>query len=122
MNASTGPAIVQADMTVLLEVDHEMYAEARDALAAFSELVKSPEHIHTYRITPLSLWNAAASGHTPEEVVESLQRFSRYEVPEYTHKVTITGYTYKVKITEYTDKEKIIEYTDKVKITEYTTK
>jgi DNA excision repair protein ERCC-3 len=69
-------------MTILLEVDHEMYAEARDALAAFSELVKSPEHIHTYRITPLSLWNAAASGHTPEEVVESLQRFSRYEVPE----------------------------------------
>ncbi|MHC4841846.1 MAG: DNA repair helicase XPB [Planctomycetota bacterium] len=82
MNAPTGPAIVQADMTILLEVDHEMYAEARDALAAFSELVKSPEHIHTYRITPLSLWNAAASGHTPEEVVESLQRFSRYEVPE----------------------------------------
>ncbi|MDC1141486.1 DEAD/DEAH box helicase [Planctomycetota bacterium] len=82
MNAPTGPAIVQADMTILLEVDHEMYAEARDALAAFSELVKSPEHIHTYRITPLSLWNAAASGHTPEGVVESLRKFSRYDVPE----------------------------------------
>lgn len=77
-----GPAIVQADMTILLEVDHEMYAEARDALATFSELVKSPEHIHTYRITPLSLWNAAASGHTPEGVVEALVKFSRYDVPE----------------------------------------
>jgi DNA excision repair protein ERCC-3 len=67
---------------VLLEVDHPDYEPARDALAAFSELVKSPEHIHTYRITPLSLWNAAASGITAAQVLESLTRYSRYEVPE----------------------------------------
>ncbi|MCG3184268.1 MAG: hypothetical protein ICCCNLDF_02381 [Planctomycetes bacterium] len=77
-----GPAIVQADLTVLLEVDHPDYEPARDALAAFSELVKSPEHIHTYRITPLSLWNAAASGITAAQVLDSLTRHSRYEVPE----------------------------------------
>ncbi|MCZ7606009.1 MAG: DEAD/DEAH box helicase [Planctomycetota bacterium] len=81
MNAR-GPAIVQADLTVLLEVDHPDYEPARDALAAFSELVKSPEHIHTYRITPLSLWNAAASGITAAQVLDSLTRYSRYEVPE----------------------------------------
>lgn len=67
---------------MLLEVDHPDYEPARDALAAFSELVKSPEHIHTYRITPLSLWNAAASGITAAQVLESLTRYSRYEVPE----------------------------------------
>jgi len=67
---------------VLLEVDHPDYEPTRDALAAFSELVKSPEHIHTYRITPLSLWNAAASGITAAQVLDSLTRYSRYEVPE----------------------------------------
>jgi DNA excision repair protein ERCC-3 len=77
-----GPAIVQADLTVLLEVDHPDYGPARDALAAFAELVKSPEHIHTYRITPLSLWNAAASGITAENVLDALTRFSRYDVPQ----------------------------------------
>jgi len=79
---SRGPAIVQADMTVLLEVDHPDYEPARDALAAFSELVKSPEHIHTYRITPLSLWNAAASGVTAEQVLDALEKYSRYDVPD----------------------------------------
>jgi DNA excision repair protein ERCC-3 len=77
-----GPAIVQADRSILLEVDHPDYEAARDALAAFAELVKSPEHIHTYRITPLSLWNAAATGLTIEQVMGSLERFSRYEIPE----------------------------------------
>ena len=56
------PLIVQGDRTVLVEVDNPKYAEARDALAPFAELEKSPEHIHTYRLTPLSLWNAASSG------------------------------------------------------------
>ena len=82
MNDRRGPAIVQADLTILLEVDHPDYEAARDALAAFSELVKSPEHIHTYRVTPLSLWNAAASGVTAAAVLDALERFSRYEVPE----------------------------------------
>ena len=57
------PLIVQGDRTILLEVDNPLHAEARDALAPFAELEKSPEHIHTYRLTPLSLWNAAAAGH-----------------------------------------------------------
>jgi len=73
---------VQADLTILLEVDHPAYEQARDALAAFAELVKSPEHIHTYRITPLSLWNAAASGLQAAEVLDALTRHSRYEVPD----------------------------------------
>jgi len=77
-----GPAIVQADLSILLEVDHTDYEPARDALAAFAELVKSPEHIHTYRITPLSLWNAAASGVSAKIVLEALERYSRYEVPQ----------------------------------------
>ena len=64
----TNPFIVQGDRSVLVEVDNPKYAEARDALAPFAELEKSPEHIHTYRITPLSLWNAAAAGMTADEM------------------------------------------------------
>src|SRR5690606_23613116 len=79
---SRGPAIVQADLTILLEVDHPDYEQARDALASFAELVKSPEHIHTYRITPLSLWNAASSGITAAHVLDELARYSRYAVPD----------------------------------------
>ncbi len=75
------PLIVQSDRTVLLEVDNPLYAEARDALARFAELEKSPEHVHTYRITPLSLWNAAAAGQTADEILQTLERFSRYDVP-----------------------------------------
>jgi DNA excision repair protein ERCC-3 len=67
---------------LLLTVDSPFYADARDALAGFAELHKSPEHIHTYRLTPLSLWNAAAAGHTPDAVIEALTSFSRYEVPQ----------------------------------------
>ncbi|MHC4550675.1 MAG: DNA repair helicase XPB [Planctomycetota bacterium] len=76
------PLIVQSDHTVLLEVDGPRYPDARDALAAFAELVKSPEHIHTYRITPLSIWNAAAAGHGPGEMVEALTSFAKYPVPQ----------------------------------------
>ena len=75
------PLVVQSDRTLLLEADHPLYAETRDALAQFAELEKSPEHIHTYRLTPLSLWNAAAGGLTAAMVVEMLQRFSKYELP-----------------------------------------
>ena len=75
------PAIIQADLSILLEVDNPNYAEARDALASFAELVKSPEHIHTYKISSLSLWNAAASGLSVEEVRNILERFSRYDLP-----------------------------------------
>ena len=76
------PLIVQGDHTVLLEVDNAQHGEARDALVRFAELEKSPEHVHTYRITPLSLWNAAAAGATMEQIVGALERFSKYELPQ----------------------------------------
>ena len=66
------PLIVQGDRTILLEVDNPLHAEARDAIAPFAELEKSPEHIHTYRLTPLSLWNAAAAGMSAESMVDAL--------------------------------------------------
>ncbi len=78
---TSNPLVVQSDRTLLLEVDHPLYADARDALAQFAELEKSPEHIHTYRLTPLSLWNAAAGGLTAQAVVEILTRFSKYDLP-----------------------------------------
>lgn len=77
----SNPLIVQGDRSVLVEVDNPRYAEARDALAPFAELEKSPEHIHTYRLTPLSLWNAAAAGITAETMVEVLRRFSKFPLP-----------------------------------------
>jgi len=76
-----GPLIVQSDKTLLLEVEHPMYHEARAAIAPFAELERSPEHVHTYRLTPLGLWNARAAGHDAEQVVDALVRYSRYTVP-----------------------------------------
>lgn len=76
------PMIVQGDMSILLEVHHPRYEAARDRLARFAELEKSPEHIHTYRITPLSLWNAAAAGLSLDEVDATLQEFTKYDVPQ----------------------------------------
>ncbi len=75
------PIIVQGDKSVLLEVDNEYYQEARDVLARFAELEKSPEFIHSYKITPLSLWNAASAGLTAAEIVEGLERYAKYPVP-----------------------------------------
>src|SRR5256885_3601849 len=77
-----GPLIVQSDKTVLLEVDHELSGAARAAIAPFAELERAPEHVHTYRITPLALWNARAAGHDAEQVVDALVSFSRYAVPQ----------------------------------------
>mgnify|MGYP002652693402 FL=1 len=77
-----GPLIVQSDKTVLLEVDHPDSAAARTALAPFAELERAPEHVHTYRITPLALWNARAAGHDAEQVVDALVTYSRYAVPQ----------------------------------------
>ncbi|MEO9222241.1 MAG: DNA repair helicase XPB [Mycobacteriaceae bacterium] len=77
-----GPLIVQSDKTLLLEVDHEQAAGARQAIAPFAELERAPEHVHTYRVTPLALWNARAAGHDAEQVVDALVRFSRYAVPQ----------------------------------------
>ncbi|WP_280482913.1 DNA repair helicase XPB [Nocardia farcinica] len=77
-----GPLIVQSDKTLLLEVDHESADMARQAIAPFAELERAPEHVHTYRITPLPLWNARAAGHDAEQVVDALVSYSRYAVPQ----------------------------------------
>ncbi|MDR1638353.1 MAG: helicase-associated domain-containing protein [Clostridiales bacterium] len=76
------PLIVQSDMTVLLETSNPNYEEARDELASFAEMIKSPEYFHTYKITPLSLWNAASAGVTSDQVIASLEKFSKYDIPE----------------------------------------
>ncbi|WP_280271149.1 DNA repair helicase XPB [Nocardia wallacei] len=77
-----GPLIVQSDKTLLLEVDHAQADAARQAIAPFAELERAPEHVHTYRVTPLALWNARAAGHDAEQVVDALVSFSRYAVPQ----------------------------------------
>ncbi|HYO85221.1 MAG TPA: DNA repair helicase XPB [Dermatophilaceae bacterium] len=76
-----GPLIVQSDRTLLLEVDHPDAERTRRAIAPFAELERAPEHIHTYRVTPLGLWNARAAGHDAEQVIDALVRHSRYPVP-----------------------------------------
>ncbi|MBI1319776.1 MAG: helicase [Candidatus Hydrogenedens sp.] len=81
-NTPDKPVIVQSDRSILLETDGPAFEDARDALASFAELVKSPEHIHTYQLTPLSLWNAAAAGLEVKEVLDDLEQFSKYEIPQ----------------------------------------
>ncbi len=78
---SNNPLIVQSDHTVLVEVDSPRYEEARDLLIGFAELVKSPEHVHTYRITPLSIWNATAAGMKTDHILGALREYSKYELP-----------------------------------------
>ncbi|MCX7444253.1 DEAD/DEAH box helicase [Corynebacterium sp. P7003] len=82
MPIGDGPLIVQSDKTVLLETGHENADAARAALAPFAELERAPEHVHTYRITPLALWNARAAGHDAEQVVDMLETHSRFPVPQ----------------------------------------
>jgi DNA excision repair protein ERCC-3 len=77
------PVIVQSDRSILVEVASPRYPEARDLLARFAELVKSPEHIHTYRITPLSVWNACAAGENADRMIEGLSALSRYPIPDH---------------------------------------
>jgi DNA excision repair protein ERCC-3 len=81
INRAEKPLIVQSDKTLLLDVHAPEAEDARAAILPFAELEKSPEHIHTYRITPLSLWNAASAGLTPADVITALNTYSRYEVP-----------------------------------------
>ncbi|MFE4515380.1 DNA repair helicase XPB [Kitasatospora sp. NPDC056783] len=76
-----GPLIVQSDKTLLLEIDHPKAADCRRVIAPFAELERAPEHVHTYRVTPLGLWNARAAGHDAEQVVDALVTYSRYPVP-----------------------------------------
>ena len=75
------PLVVQGDHTILVEVDSPSYSAARDQLVRFAELVKAPEHIHTYRVTPLSIWNACAAGTSVDEITEALRGYSKYPVP-----------------------------------------
>ena len=75
------PLIVQSDRSIILEADHPRFGEVRDRLMLFAELEKSPEHIHMYRITALSLWNAGASGADAGEILEFLEDVSKYPVP-----------------------------------------
>ena len=79
---TAGPLIIQSDRTLLLDVDHPDGPACRADIAPFAELERSPEHIHTYRLTPLGLWNASAAGHDAEQVVDALLRWSRYPVPQ----------------------------------------
>lgn len=79
---SQGPLIIQSDYTFLLEVQHPHYSDCRDFLVLFTELVKSPEFIHTYKVTPLSLWNAAALNITLDRIKTGLEKFSKYTIPE----------------------------------------
>ncbi len=77
-----GPLIVQSDRTLLLEVDHDDAEACRSDIAPFAELERSPEHVHTYRLSSLGLWNASAAGHDAEQVVDALLKWSRYAVPQ----------------------------------------
>ena len=79
--STTRPAIIQGDRSILLEVDHPGYEEARAILARFAEIEKSPEHVHTYRVSDLALWNAAAAGLSADEVIQGLRVISRFELP-----------------------------------------
>src|SRR3954451_17382545 len=76
-----GPLVVQSDKTLLLEVDHPQADACRQVIAPFAELERAPEHVHTYRLTPLGLWNARAAGHDAEQVVDVLLEYARYPVP-----------------------------------------
>nr|VDG62652.1 helicase [Streptococcus thermophilus] len=82
MPLGDGPLIVQSDKTVLLDVAHPGASQARAAIAPFAELERAPEHVHTYRITPLALWNASAAGFDAEQAVDVLERYSRFPVPQ----------------------------------------
>ena len=73
---------MQSDRTLLLEIGHERSDSCRSAIAPFAELEKAPEHVHTYRITPLALWNARAAGHDPEQCIDVLLTYSRYDIAQ----------------------------------------
>jgi DNA excision repair protein ERCC-3 len=106
----SNPLILPGDRTVLLEVDNPRYAEARDALAQFAELEKSPQHIHTYRLTPLSLWNAAAAGLTADAMIDVLTRYSKYPVPANlpADVADLVGRYGRVKLERYQDKLRLV--------------
>ncbi|HWI63238.1 MAG TPA: DNA repair helicase XPB [Symbiobacteriaceae bacterium] len=114
------PLIVQSDRTVLLEVMNPLFEEARDTLARFAELVKSPEHIHTYQITPLSLWNAAASGLDAPGIMGAMERLSKFPLPDVL-KTDITDYVARygrVQLTKDDHGNLVLQSADPVLLTE----
>ena len=76
------PLIIQSDRTLMLDVHSEAANSCRDQIIAFSELVKAPEHVHTYYISPISLWNATSAGLSTSEILERLERWSRFQIPQ----------------------------------------
>ncbi len=114
------PLIVQSDRTILLEVENPLYEEARDALSTFAELVKSPEHFHTYRITPISLWNSASAGYTATQIIDLLHKYSRYEVPSnLIYEITDTVRRYgRLKLYKSPQQELILESDDTLLLSE----
>ena len=112
------PLILQSDFSLLLDVHNPLSGNAAGEIAAFAELEKSPEHIHTYRMTPLSLWNAASAGLTTEKILDTLHRFSRFPVPQSIRvyiestiskfgKVVLTDSPFEKKLELKTDDEKV---------------
>ncbi len=114
------PLIVQSDRTILLEVENPLYEEARDALSAFAELVKSPEHFHTYRITPISLWNSASAGYTATQIIDLLHKYSRYDIPSnIIYEITETVRRYgRLKLYKSPQQELILESDDTMLLSE----
>lgn len=113
MNAQ-GPLIIQSDHSLLLEVEHPQYAVCRDFLVSFTELIKSPEFIHTYKVTPLSLWNAAVLKITLEQIISQLEKFSKYTIP--TNVITAITEWYqqygKLVLEKYNDKYLLLSIND----------
>ncbi|MBP2437231.1 DNA repair helicase XPB [Microbacterium amylolyticum] len=115
-----GPLIVQSDRTVLLEVAHPDAESARHELAVFAELERAPEHIHTYRITRLGLWNARAAGHTAEDMLATLDQWTRFPVPPSVAtdlRETVNRYG-RLTIDRGSDGELILRSTDKAVLSE----
>ncbi len=113
------PLIVQSDRSLLLEVHNPLYEEARGAISPFAELEKSPEHIHTYRLTPLSLWNAAAAGLSAETMCAALNQFAKYPVPQnvLADITDLAGRWGRVRLRKY-DGELVLETEDEALLTE----
>jgi DNA excision repair protein ERCC-3 len=119
---SDRPLIVQSDRTILLETAHSRYEEARDSIARFAELERSPEHIHTYRVSPLSLWNAAAAGLRDEEILATLDELSKYPTPQNVRFdiEDIVGRYGKLRLTHGTDGTLVLSSNDEALIAEVT--
>ena len=108
----SNPLIVQSDKSIMIEVNNSLYEEARDAISRFSEIVKSPEYMHTYKITPLSLWNAAASGMKAGEMTLALDKYGKYGLPENVRKDVIDYVERYGKVKLFKEKEELVLKSD----------